>query len=234
MTMNRRTVLLCVALATAPRLAWSEPAPSPPASPKTAAELFQKLATLEGLEASFVETKQMALLRVPLRSEGTLFYMRPGYLLRKVTTPKPSQILITPRSLELRDAQGSRTMDLRSRPDVKMFVESFLKVLAGEREALEKVFEIHFTRVDAPKSNVQPDVPTPEWALTLTPRSAPLNQIVRKLTLSGSGYAVQTIEVLETKGDSATTVLRVKSVDRVFSEAEKQSLFGIAPTAPPQ
>lgn len=234
MTMNRRTVLFCVALAAAPRLALAEPAPSPLASPKTAAELFQKLATLKGLEASFVETKHMALLRMPLKSEGTLFYMRPGYLLRQVTTPKPSQVLITPQSLELRDAQGTRTMDLRSRPDVKMFVESFLKVLAGEREALEKVFEIQFARVDAPKGDVPAGVPAPEWALTLTPKSAPLNQIVRKLTLSGSGYAVQTIEVLETKGDSATTVLRVKSVDRVFSDAEKQRLFGIARAAPPQ
>lgn len=233
-TGGRHPLVLCVALAMAPGLALADPQPVLAASPKSAEELFGKLATLKGLEATFVETKQMALLRMPLRSEGTLFYMRPGYLLRKVTAPKPSQVLITPHSLELRDAQGSRTMDLRARPDVKMFVESFLKVLAGEREALAKVFEIQFARIGPSPGGAPENARAHEWTLTLTPKSSPLNQIVQKLVLSGSGYAVQTIEVLETKGDSATTVLRVKAVDRAFSDAEKQSLFGIAPSAPPQ
>lgn len=222
--MHRRTALaLTLAWLAPPVAVLAEPAAN--TGPQTAAELFSKMATLSGLEATFVETKKVALLKVPLRSEGALYYMRPGYLLRQVTAPKPSQVLITPERLELKDAQGSRTMDLRARPDVKLFVESFIKVLAGDQAALSKVFDIQFERLAA--SNLP--APQPTWALSLTPKAAPLNHLVRKLTLTGKGYAVERIEVLETKGDSAVTELTVKTVGRTFSEQEKQTLFGIGP-----
>lgn len=229
--MNRRRALLAsLALVACPIAVLAETpalAETPiEAGPHNANELFARMATLSGLEASFVETKKVALLKVPLRSEGALFYMRPGYLLRQVTQPKPSQVLITPERLELKDGQGTRIMDLRARPDVKLFVEAFIKVLAGDQVALSKVFDIQFER-----SPVNPSQPAPAqpggWNLTLTPKAAPLNQLVRKLTLSGKGYAVERIEVLETKGDSAVTELSVKSVGRVFSAEEQRTLFGI-------
>ncbi len=234
--MNRRTAcVLGLTFVAWPSLSLAQTPEPHRGTPKTAEELFTQLSTLTGLEATFVETKKMALLRVPLRSEGTLFYMRPGYLLRQVTQPKPSRVLITPDRLELTDTRGSRTMDLRSRPDVKLFVESFLKVLAGDRAALAEVFDIQFARI-TPSPPLQPAGAAPglEWTLTLTPKAAPLNHIVRKLTLSGSGFAVQRMEVLETKGDHATTELHVKSVGRSFSDEEKLNLFGIAAAPPPQ
>lgn len=228
--MNRRTAcLLSFSFAVWPGFAAAQPPEARLGTPKTAEELFAQLSTLTGLEATFVETKTMALLRVPLRSEGTLFYMRPGHLLRQVTRPKPSRVLITPDRLELSDSRGARTMDLRSRPDVKLFVESFLKVLAGDRAALAKVFDIQFARNTPPPSTQSAGVSAvPEWTLTLTPKAEPLNHIVRKLSLSGNGYAVQRIEVVETKGDQATTELHVKEIGRTFSDEEKLTLFGIA------
>ncbi len=233
--MNRRTAcLLGLLIVVWPGLSPAQTPEPHRGTPKTAEELFTQLSTLTGLEATFVETKKMALLRVPLRSEGKLYYMRPGYLLRQVTQPKPSRVLITPDRLELSDSRGSRTMDLRSRPDVKLFVESFLKVLAGDRAALAEVFDISFARTPSPLAQPADAASGLEWTLTLTPKAAPLNHIVRKLTLSGSGYAVQRMEVLETKGDHATTELHVKSVGRTFSEEEKLNLFGIPSPLPPQ
>jgi outer membrane lipoprotein-sorting protein len=221
--MHRRTaVALSLALLGCPSALLAQPAVD--TGPQTATELFNKMATLSGLEATFVETKKVALLKVPLRSEGKLFYMRPGYLLRQVTTPKPTQVLITPERLELKDAQGTRTMDLRARPDVKLFVESFIKVLAGDQASLAKAFDIQFERsTTAP----QPANSPATWTLTLTPKAAPLSQLVRKLSLMGKGYAVERIEVLETKGDSAVTELTVKAVGRSFTDQEKRTLFGI-------
>lgn len=227
--MNRRTaVALSLAILGCPAAALAQPPADP--GPQTATELFSKMTTLSGLEATFVETKKVALLKIPLRSEGSLFYMRPGFLLRQVTTPKPSQVLITPERLELKDAQGTRTMDLRARPDVKLFVESFIKVLAGDQAALSKAFDIQFERTT---SNARP-APETDWTLTLLPKAAPLNQLVRKLSLSGRGYSVSRIEVLETKGDSAVTELTVKSVGRTFTEEEKHRLFGIGLATPAQ
>lgn len=227
--MHRRSIFaLTLALFGGSHAAWAEA--SAGTSPRTSDELFSKMATLSGLEATFVETKKVALLKMPLRSEGTLYYMRPGYLLRKVTAPKTSQVLITPERLELKDAQGTRTMDLRARPDVKLFVESFIKVLAGDQAALSRVFELQFSPAAANATAPASDL----WTLTLTPKAAPLNHLVRKLTLTGKGYAVERIEVLETKGDSSVTELTVKSVGRAFTEEEKQTLFGMGQTPPVQ
>lgn len=223
--MNRRQAMLgSVALVACPTALLAETPALP--GPNTANELFTKMATLSGLEATFVETKKVALLKVPLRSEGALFYMRPGYLLRQVTQPKPSQVLITPERLEIKDGQGTRTMDLRARPDVKLFVEAFIKVLAGDQAALAKVFDIQFEHSIVNSSQTSPP-PIAGWNLTLTPKAAPLNQLVRRLVLSGRGYAVERIEVLETKGDSAVTELTVKTVGRVFNADEQRTLFGI-------
>jgi outer membrane lipoprotein-sorting protein len=216
-------------------LAWGAPnvshaQTSPPSAtvadePQTASQLFTRLATLTGLEATFVEVKKLALLKMPLQSEGTLYYMRPGYLLREVTKPKVTRVLITPDKLELKDEQNARQIDLRSRPDVKLFVESFTKVLAGDEATLSQGFNIQFAPRPATATTPAHNV----WKLTLTPKSSPLDKLVTKVVLSGKGYAVERIDVFETKGDSSETTLRVTKVGRVFTAAEKQSLFGIGP-----
>src|SRR5690606_13028439 len=113
---NFRLVVLCAALtitSTATTLAQPSAPNNPPGSeastpqelavgPQNAVQLFEKLAALDGLEATFVETKKLALLRAPLKSKGSLYYMRPGYLLREIESPSPSRVLITPTTLELR------------------------------------------------------------------------------------------------------------------------------------
>lgn len=198
--------------------------------PQSASELFAKFSTLTGLEASFVEVKKLALLKMPLQSEGTLYYLKPGYLLREVNKPKPSRVLITPEKLELKDEQNARQIDLRSRPDVKLFVESFTKVLAGDEGALALGFNIQFAPRPQSPANPTEDV----WKLTLTPKTSPLDKLVTKLVLSGKGYAVERIDVFETKGDSSETTLRVTKIGRTFTAAEKQALFGIGPTFPGQ
>lgn len=198
--------------------------------PQSASELFTKFATLTGLEATFVEVKKLALLKMPLQSEGTLYYLKPGYLLREVNKPKAARVLITPEKLELKDEQNARQIDLRSRPDVKLFVESFTKVLAGDERALAQGFNIHFTPRPSAPANPSDSV----WKLTLTPKTSPLDKLVTKLVLSGKGYAVERIDVFETKGDSSETTLRVTNIGRTFTDAEKQTLFGIGPTSAAQ
>jgi len=205
-------------------------------APGSAEELFRQLAKLEGLEATFVETKKMALLRAPLESRGRLYYLQPGYLLREVEAPSPSRVLITPSTLELHAADTKRSIDLSARPDVKLFVESFTKVLAGDHQALAKGFDIRFTPNvaaggTAAASAAKGTRPNTGWKLVLTPKAAPLNQLIRQLELTGTGYAVERIGVQETKGDSSEIVLTVKSVRRVYSSEEKRRLFGLADSA---
>src|SRR5690606_9656117 len=71
-----------------------------------------------------------------------------------------------------------------------------------------------------------------EWKLMLVPKQAPLNHLIKHLELTGRGYAVERVRVVETKGDSSEIVLTVKSIRRTYSPEEKLRLFGLKETPP--
>ncbi len=194
-----------------------------PVEPTDARTLLGALSTIDGLEARFVERKHLALLRAPLVSEGRLFYTRPGHLARIVQAPSPSTVRISPTSLEVSDASGSQRFDLRSRPEIKTFVESFVHVVAGDYDALASIYSLGF----AP--GVEPGA---MWLLTLTPLGSPLSDLIERLEIRGFGYLVMTIRVLEKKGDSTDIVMTSVDHRRVFTEQERLDLFALPPREP--
>ncbi len=212
--LNSLTCLSVVALLAASGAA-AEP---PPAAPRLTLDgLLNKLATMPGLEARFVERKHMKLLAKPLVSKGALYYTRPGYLARHVTAPKPVKMLITPRHLEISQGAGRQQIDLSARPDVKTFVESFARLLAGDKRALAGVYALKFTTTAEP---------TGRWTLQLTPKAATLRKLVSKLTVKGKSFAVASIRVDETSGDYAVTEISGADPGRRFTAAERKTLFG--------
>ena len=191
--------------------------------PTDARTLLAMLASVEGLEARFVEHKKLALLRAPLRSEGRIYFMRPGHLARIVETPSASSVRIGPSSLDVKDASGEQRFDLRSRPDIKMFVESFVHVVAGNYDALASTYALSFRA---------PTDADGDWLLTLTPRRKPLSELVARLEISGRGFAVDTVRVIETRGDSTEITLEAVDHQRRFSADEQRRLFGLQTTTP--
>ncbi len=221
MTRFQLVALVLLALCLPGLAAAERPAGSSPAAPKDAVSLFSKLATVQGFEARFREEKKLALLRAPVVSEGRLYYLSPGYLLRKVERPSASQVRITPKHLVVSDSGGERQIDLRSRPSVKLFVESFTRVLAGDRQALESIYNIKFV----PGSDSS-------WTLELLPKRAPLTQLIRSVSMSGRGFAVETVRVMEANGDFSETRLFEVDPERRFSDQDRQTLFGIEAKEP--
>ncbi len=189
-----------------------------PAEPTDARTLLRALASVQGLEARFVERKKLALLKAPLVSEGRLYYMRPGYMARIVESPVPSVVRIGPASLEVEDAEGKQTFDLRSRPDIKMFVESFVHVVAGDYDRLADTYDLGF-RAATERGG--------EWTLTLTPVRKPLSDLVQRLEIVGRGYEVTTVRVLEKKGDSTEITMRAVDPGRRFSAEDRRRIFGV-------
>jgi outer membrane lipoprotein-sorting protein len=186
--------------------------------PKDAETLLAALATVEGLEARFTEKKHLALLKAPLVSEGRIYYTRPGYMVRKVDAPSKSTVRIGPKSLEVSDDRGTQSFDLSGRPDIKTFVESFVHVVAGDHDALASIYELSFEPAPDPEGT---------WLLTLIPSRKPLSELITKMELSGRGYSVETIRILEKRGDS--TEIAMTSVDpkRTFTAQEKRDIFGL-------
>jgi hypothetical protein len=132
-------------------------------------------------------------------------------------------VRIGPGALEVSDGKHSQRIDLQGRPDVKTFIESFTRVLAGDFDTLLSTYDIGF----------EPQ-PTPEqpWTLTLKPKSETLRHLIRSVQLLGKGYVVSTIRVAEASGDRAETQISVVSAPRQFSSEEQRQLFGLEAATP--
>ncbi|MEE9385376.1 MAG: outer membrane lipoprotein carrier protein LolA [Nannocystaceae bacterium] len=196
------------------------PAVAPGVSPTADLDLQTLLTAfseMPGLQARFVEEKHMRLLAAPLVSKGRLYFTRPGYLARHVESPSPSKVLISPDMLRYSDRSGEGQIDLRARPDVKLFVESFVRVLAGDEAGLATVYAIYF---EAPTAAAM------GWTLVLTPKSLSLRKLISRLTITGQGLAVHELKVEETSGDWSVTRISDVNPARIFSMEERRRLFG--------
>jgi len=181
-----------------------------------AQRLLIAFSAMPGLQASFVEEKHIAMLAKPLESRGELYFTKPGLLLRRVTSPRASEVLITPSSVRLKDDSGEKAIDLATRADLRPFIESLVWILAGERSKLEQVYTITF----APEREGEP------WQLTLAPREGALKQIIEHIRIRGRGLRVAEIHVQETGGDRTVTRILDANPARTFSAAERRALFG--------
>lgn len=193
--------------------------PPPPQQVTELSQLMAAFAHMPGLEAKFVEEKHIGLLAQPLESRGRLFFARPGLFLRRVETPSRSEIVITPKELRIRSADGEQRIDLASRAEVRPFVQSLTWLLSGDRKALDAVYKIDFV----PGHDTQP------WTLTLTPKSEPIAHLIAFMRVLGTGLRVSEIQVHERGGDESITRIVEANPARQFSREEFLTLFGVAP-----
>jgi hypothetical protein len=170
------------------------------------------------LRSHFHEEKRMAVLAVPLVSEGELYFAAPDRLARVVTAPSPSKMVIEGARLSFRDEHDVRSIPLEQTPVARMLVESLMKILAGDQDGLAALYEMTLT-----------GHPGGRWRLVLKPRTGPLNELIEDVALSGHGAIVEQLEVRETGGDDTLTSLSAVERDRPFSAEENRRFFGIDP-----
>lgn len=212
---HRQTVLASIAALVLATLAIILPA-VPPTAHAQGGDLDALLASfrgMSGLSARFTEEKRVALLAVPLRSEGEIHFVAPGTLMRRVTAPTPSSALIDGGRLTMLANGRRQEIDLASNAVVGGFVSSFADVLAGDRVALERTYHIALrARGEG-------------WELTLRPRGAPLDRFLTQMVLAGEGREVKTMRMVEVSGDETITTFHDVRLDRHFSDAERRRIF---------
>ncbi|MEM9066854.1 MAG: outer membrane lipoprotein carrier protein LolA [Myxococcota bacterium] len=170
---------------------------------------------LSGLSARFREEKQVALLAAPLRSEGEIHFAPPGRLLRRVTGPTTSAALIADGRLTMSAGGRRQQFDLSRQPLVAGFVDSFRYVLAGDRAALERAYDINFTVQDG------------TWELRLRPKASPLREFLREMVMVGRGVVVSRLRMTEASGDVTTTDFFDVDVGREWSPSEVRRVFRV-------
>jgi hypothetical protein len=183
--MRARHWLLAALLACAPGVLAA-----PPWTPE---RLLAGFAQKGSARATFIEKKTVRVLERPLISSGELRFEAPDVLEKRTLRPRPELLRLEGERLTLEREDRKLSLDLRSTPEAAALIDSFRGTLAGDREALERVYRLQLEGSEA------------SWALTLTPREPTLAAWVKRIRIVGRRADVTVFEVLHANGDSTLT-----------------------------
>lgn len=152
-------------------------------------QLMAELAQHKGGQARFVEKRYIALLDKPVLASGEMTYTPPDRLEKRTLLPKAETIVLDKDVLSLERDKRKLSISLGSRPEAQAFVESIRSTLSGNRKALEQ----HYVLQVQGERN--------QWTLVLVPSEPGIAALLQRITVSGSGSQVRSIEYLQTDGD---------------------------------
>jgi len=153
------------------------------------ADLMQQLGQIRNAQARFVERKYIALLDQPVESSGELSFTAPDRMEMRTLRPKKQSLLLDGNRLTMAQDGRTRTMSLQSYPEVAAFVEGIRGTLAGDRQALERVYQVHLIGNAA------------RWQLLLVPREASMSRIISRIRIGGSQSDVLSVAYDHADGD---------------------------------
>ncbi|WP_061019764.1 LolA family protein [Vibrio splendidus] len=173
------------------------------------------------VRGEFTQTRNMEMFAQPLTSQGTFLLDKSSGLLWTQTTPFPVNLVLTDNKLSQRFAdQPAKIITDKENPMAFYFSHIFLSVFHGDTQKLQEQFALDFEPATATRSDKKTEKKS--WALTLTPKSAPMNAVFEAITLQGQSD-IERIELKEIRGDS--TVIEFSQLSHqpeVLSDAEAQ------------
>ncbi len=177
--------VLILALAVLPALpVFAAPAPE-------LAQVQQRVARPALLRADFVQEKQVAGFRNPLRSQGQFVLAQERGVIWRTLKPFPSDVVLTRDRILSRQADGSVQVEVdgRQQPAMRAINAMMFALMSGDVQAMSASFEV--------RAELLPDN---GWRLHLTPRSPMLAKAFASLQLEGDKY-VRKVEIEEANHD---------------------------------
>jgi hypothetical protein len=169
-------------------------------------QLSEQLAKPDVIHGQFIQEKHLRALPQPLISKGSFVLAKNHGLLWLLKTPLQQDYRISAKGIARRDDNGWQLLPNKSAGAEQNRL--FLAVLQGDSSGLQRDFEL------ALSGDAQ------QWKLTLTPRSLLLKQVFNQINIDG-GALVQTIELLETQGDSTVLRMQDSNASQPLSDAEQ-------------
>ena len=186
------------------------------AAPPELGAVLKQLSEIAALSLRFKEEKKMALLAAPLASEGALHYQKPRLLARHTERPRKGSLLLKGDTLSFGNATQAQSIALSSQPALRVLVDTFVSVLGGDREALERVATV----------TLEPQ-PGDAYRIRVTPKDDKVKRLVQTMTFDGKGALLSRMELLDASGDTTITTFHDVVLRKPFSEAERARLFRI-------
>jgi hypothetical protein len=161
-------------------------------------QLMSGFAAVPESRARFHEEKHLAMLTEPLRLSGTLRYVRPDQIEKRITQPYAESLRIDRDRMEWETQGRTRTLSLRSQPQIWALAESLRATLAGDLPALLR----HYT--------VKLEGTRTQWTITLEPRYDSLAQFIEQIRLQGRDNQVRQVEISEANG--SRSLMRIEEI----------------------
>lgn len=153
-------------------------------------EVSQRLGAVKVLRAEFTQQRTVAGLSRPLLSSGTMLLAREQGLWWHQSQPFELTVTLTPRALT-QEVAGERPQRLTADDNPTLF--QFSHLLASLFQADVAALQSRFAIDLMPHGD--------GWQMELTPRAAPLNQVFRRIRLTG-GALLDEIQLEEKRGDT--------------------------------
>ena len=158
-------------------------------------QLMHGLAQTRSGYAGFVEKKYIAMLDRPVESSGELFYSAPNRLEKHTIRPKPESMILDNGTLVIERGRQKHTLQLQGYPELATFIDSIRGTLAGDRKALERNYRLSL------------DGGVERWTLQLLPVDEKMQAIIHRIRITGVRYAVRSIEINRSDGDSSLMLI---------------------------
>jgi hypothetical protein len=179
-------------------LVWLWAATSAPAATPSIDfdDVMHLLAQRQHGRVEFVEQQFLAVLNHPIESSGELRYDAPDRLEKRTLEPRAETLVLAGGVLTEERGEHRRVLDLHRYPQILPFVESIRATLAGDREALGRIFHVEFA------GSVE------RWSLTLLPLDPQLTRTVKQVQIDGSRDQLLRVEIRQADGDRSLMTLR--------------------------
>lgn len=158
--------------------------------------LMARLAETRAGAATFVERRVLKMVAAPLQSSGVLRYTAPDRLEKQTLQPLPARLsLVGGRVTIEREGEATQTIGLADYPEIGALVEGLRATMAGDLPTLRRYYDVGLEGTAG------------AWMLTLRPRDARMQKLVREIRIAGSGGVLSRIDTIETDGDSTETII---------------------------
>lgn len=199
--------------------AAAKPAAAPAPAPADLSTLLGGMRSSPGVVAHFTEVREIALLSAPLQSAGTIYFIPPGRMVRVVSRPGRSRLVVDGDRVRFEDEGGSKGLDLSASPMARQMVDSFVVLFSGNEARLKELYSTEF-RTEGPV-----------WTLKLVPRAAPLDRMIASFEMQGRDSRIDRMVAAEPDGDRTVTTFGETDVQHRFGEQELSELFAEKPAS---
>ncbi len=152
--------------------------------------LMEQLAQRSSGQATFSETRFLAVLDEPIEQTGTLAFA-PGRLEKFTQRPHPERMTVIGDLLtvEIGPERKQRQLRLHRYPALWGFVEGLRATLTGNLEVLRRFYQIELHgSVD-------------DWELVMVPSQSEMAAVVRLVSIRGGLGRIAVIELVQKNGD---------------------------------